>query len=58
MNRHPWYEQVRRDQFSGGNFISNFSDTKIGEAEYRFDAPAAGEFEFWLRANPVKSKLA
>ena len=58
MNRHPWYDQVRRDQFSGGDFISNFSDTKAGEAEYRFEVAAAGKFDFWLRANPVKSKLA
>ena len=58
MNRHPWYDQVRRDQLSGGAGLSNFSDTKAGEAEYRFEAPAAGAFDFWLRANPVKSKLA
>ena len=59
MNRHPWwYDQVKRDQFSGGDFLSNFHEQKPGEAEYRFTATAAGDYEFWLRANPVKSRLS
>ncbi|HYG35300.1 MAG TPA: hypothetical protein VEC99_10975, partial [Clostridia bacterium] len=31
---------------------------KPGEAEYRFKAPAAGEYEFWVRANPLTAKLS
>ncbi|MEI7732417.1 MAG: hypothetical protein WCO56_22795 [Verrucomicrobiota bacterium] len=59
MNRHPWwYDQVKRDQLSGGDFLSNFNKDKPGEAEYRFKAPKEGTYDFWLRANPVKSKLA
>ncbi len=59
MNRHPWwYDQVKRDQFSGGDFISNFDKDKPGEAEYRFAAPHAVEFEFWIRANPLASRLS
>jgi len=59
MNRHPWwYDQVKRDQFSGGDFISNFNKDKPGEAEYRFKATQAGEYEFWVRANPLMSKLS
>ncbi len=59
MNRHPWwYDQVKRDQFSGGDFISNFNETKAGEAEYRFEAPAAGDYEFWVRANPLSARMA
>ncbi len=59
MNRHPWwYDQVKRDQFSGGDFISNFNQEKPGEAEYRFRAEEAGEYEFWVRANPLSAKLA
>ncbi|HON06530.1 MAG TPA: hypothetical protein PLW02_00350 [Verrucomicrobiota bacterium] len=58
MNRHPWwYDLVNREELSGGDFISNFSKEKVGEAEYRFNAPADGEYEFWLHANPVKSRL-
>jgi hypothetical protein len=59
MNRHPWwYDQVKRDQFSGGDFISNFDKDKVGEAEYRFAVPSAGQYEFWVRANPLMSVLS
>lgn len=58
MNRHPWwYDQVKRQEFSGGDFISNFHKDKAGEAEYRFTAPGAGDYEFWVRANPLNAKL-
>jgi len=58
MHRHPyWYDQVKRDQLSGGDLISNFAD-QPGEASYRFTAPLAGEYELWVRANPVQAKLS
>ena len=58
MNRHPWwYDQVKRDALSGGDFISNFDKDKPGEASYRFEAPAAGDYVFWVHGNPVKSHL-
>jgi len=59
MNRHPWwYDQVKREHFSGGDFISNFDKDKAGDAEYRFQAPTAGPYEFWVRANPLAAKLS
>ena len=58
MHRHPyWYDQVKRDQLSGGDLISNFHD-QPGEAFYRFTAPSAGVYELWVRANPVQAKLS
>jgi hypothetical protein len=72
MKRHPWwYDRVKKDQLSGGDFISNWSD-KPGEATYAFAVPAAvgathgvaqGEalprpYVFWVRANPVATKLS
>lgn len=58
MTRHPWwYDKVKREELSGGDFLSNWSQDKVGEAEYRFDAPAAGEYTLWLRANPVQATL-
>jgi hypothetical protein len=58
MHRHPWwYDQVKRDQLSGRDSISNFHE-QPGEASYRFSAPTAGEYEFWVRANPVQAKLS
>ena len=60
MNRHPWwYDQVKKDQLSGGDWISNFAEKKpAGEAEYAVTAKAGGTFEFWVRANPTATKLA
>jgi hypothetical protein len=59
MNRHPWwYDQVKRDQFSGGDFISNFNDKKAGEAEYEFKPAKAGHYEFWIRANPIAASMS
>jgi hypothetical protein len=59
MIRHPWwYDQVKRDQLSGGDFISHWSDTRPGEASYRVVFPQAGSYEFWVRANPIQSSLS
>lgn len=59
MNRHPWwYDKVKRDQFSGGDFISNFDEKKTGEAEYVVRAKAAGPYDFWVRANPVQAQMS
>ncbi|NLS96323.1 MAG: hypothetical protein GXX96_29650 [Planctomycetaceae bacterium] len=58
MNRHPWYADVKTDNLSGGDFISNFNDDKLGEAVYRFEAPDAGEYVFWVHGNPVRTRLS
>jgi hypothetical protein len=57
MQPHVWYDQVQRDQLSGGALISNFGSAP-GEALYRVTLPADGEYEFWVRANPVSSRLS
>ena len=58
MHRHPyWYDQVKKDRLSGGDLISNF-DKRPGEATYRFQAPKAGDYTLWVRANPVLAKLS
>jgi hypothetical protein len=58
MNRHPWYDQVRKEELSGGDMISNFHKDKAGEAEYEVRVPEAGEHELWVRANPVAARLS
>ena len=58
VQRHPyWYDQVKRGEFSGGDFVSNWGD-RPGEVSYRANAPSAGEYELWVRANPIQSKLS
>ncbi len=57
--RHPWwYDQVKKDVLSGGDWISNFSKEKEGLAEYDFDVLAADAYAFWIRANPLAAKLS
>jgi hypothetical protein len=59
MTRFPWwYDKVKRDQLSGGDFISNWNDQQAGEATYAFQAPADKGYVFWVRANPVGTKLS
>lgn len=59
MNRHPWwYDKVKKQDLSGADFISNFNKDKPGEAEYRLSAPTAGNYELWVRANPVQATMS
>ncbi|MGB3513207.1 MAG: hypothetical protein WBA93_29140 [Microcoleaceae cyanobacterium] len=56
---HPgWYDKVKKEQLSGGDWLSNFNPEKQGLVEYQFQISQAGEYFFWLRANPVKSSLS
>src|SRR6201992_2012458 len=58
VKRHPWwYDKVKKDQLSGGDYISNWSD-KPGEIEYAVSAHNAGAYEFWVRTMPVGTKLS
>jgi hypothetical protein len=59
MNRHPWwYDKVKRGELSDGRWLSNFHEQKQGTATYRVQVPETADYAFWLRANPVKSKLS
>lgn len=59
MNRHPWwYDQVKKEHLSGGDWISNFSEEKEGTAEYRIRVQEGGDYVLWLRINPVRSQVS
>ncbi len=59
MTPHPWwYGKVKRDLLSGGDFISNWTDKQAGEASYGFSTSTEQEYIFWVRANPVATKLS
>jgi hypothetical protein len=55
VQKHNWYDAVKRDVLSGGDWLSHYGD-KPGEASYEFDAPEAGDYALWARLNPVASK--
>lgn len=54
ITRHGWYDMVRKDELSGGDWLSHFGP-EPGEATHRFHVPSAGNYHFWIRANPVAS---
>lgn len=59
VKRHPWwYDQVKQEEFSGGDFISNWSGEDPGFAVYSFEVPTAGAYKLWLRANPIQSRMS
>jgi hypothetical protein len=59
VSPHPWYsEAVRKEQMSGGGWISHFSATADGTARYDVTAFKDGDYVLWVRANPVHSSLA
>ncbi|MFO0930421.1 MAG: hypothetical protein U0736_25900 [Gemmataceae bacterium] len=59
VNRHPWwYDQVKRDQLSGGDFITHWNDKRPGQIEYRVTVKEGGRYEFWARTNPVQTSLS
>jgi hypothetical protein len=58
MHRHPWwFDQVKKDLLSGGDWISNFAKEE-GTADYQLEVTKAGNYVFWVRANPVGSHLS
>jgi len=58
MNRHSWYDSVKRDALSGGAMTSNFNKDKEGYAEYEVDVKESDTFTFWVRANPLHASLS
>ncbi len=57
MHRHPWFDQVKKDLLSGGDWISNFAKEE-GTADYKVAVAEAGDYTLWVRANPTATKLS
>ena len=56
---HSWYsDSVRKSQMSGGAWLSHFSGTTDGTAQYDLQVPKDGDYTLWVRGNPVASALA
>jgi hypothetical protein len=59
VQTNSWYsDAVRKSQMSGGDWLSHFSATSDGTAQYDLQVPKDGEYSFWVRGNPVASALA
>jgi hypothetical protein len=55
---HNWYDSVKTDVLSGGAWLSHFDENNAGSASYTFEAERAGDYTFWVRANPVQASLS
>lgn len=55
---HDWYNGVKKDLLSGGAWLGHFNKDKPGKAEYDVTVPADGEYTFFVRANPVGTRLS
>lgn len=58
VKKHPWwYDQVKKPMLSGDEWLHNFGDAD-GTGDYRFEAPADGQFDLWVRANHIGASLS
>ena len=48
MQKHNWYDAVKRDVLSGSDWLSHYGD-KPGEASYDIDVAEAGDYSFFAR---------
>ncbi len=57
--QHNWYNSVKRDRLSGGDWLNHYTRARQGEARWSVPVAQSGEYEFWVRANPTgKARLS
>lgn len=58
VSHNSWYDGVKKEVLSEQEWLTHFDENREGRAEYTFSIEEAGDFTFWLRANPVAAKLS
>ena len=59
LKPHPWYSNaVKKELLSGDAFLSTYDGPSGSVARYEVDIAKAGEYQLWLRANTVQSKVS
>ena len=58
MRGHGWYDSVKKAELSGGAWLSHFGAGEMPVARFQFETAEPGEYEFWLRANPVGTSMS
>src|SRR2546425_1580913 len=48
--KHGWYDAVKKDVLSGGNWLSHYGP-QPGEASWSIDPKEGGDYVFWVRCN-------
>ena len=54
---HGWYNSIKKDLLSGGDWVSNFSG-KDGLVTYDVEVKKSATYTLWVRANPIGAALA
>ena len=55
MQKHNWYDAVKREALSGDGWISHYGE-KAGECSYEIEVAEEGDYNFFTRLNPVASE--
>ncbi|MEO7318962.1 MAG: hypothetical protein ABIZ56_08245 [Chthoniobacteraceae bacterium] len=55
MQKHGWYDAVKRDVLSGGGWLSHYGE-KAGECSYEVEVAEVGDYSLFARLNPVASE--
>ncbi len=53
LQRHGWYDSVKKDNLSGGQWLSHFAAGSPPTARYDVQVSRPGPHHFWIRANSV-----
>ena len=57
VQRNGWYEGVNEEALSQGDALKHWRN-RPGEASFLVKIPEEGNYEIWVRANPVQSAMS
>lgn len=58
VTKHGWYDSVKKDGMSGGEWLSHYDADKPGTATYDFSVTKADDYVFWWRGNTAISQAS
>lgn len=56
IQNNGWYSSVKQGALSGEGLLAHWGN-QMGNAQYQVEVSEAGDYVFWLRANPVATKI-
>ena len=58
VSKHGWYDNVRKEGFSGKEWVSHYNRDKAGIVGCKFEVKEEGGYVLWLRANPSHATMS
>ena len=56
--KHGWYDGVKKNVMSAGDWLSHYHHGRGGEARYELTVQEGGQYAFWVRCNYFKVDMA